>query len=775
MLSIGVALLGMTVIAGWHLHSPALIQVHPDLAPMQYNTALCFLLTGAAICLAAVRRFTLAAIPATVAAAIGLLTLAQYLFGSDLGIDELLFEHYIFVKTSHPGRMSPASALTFSFSGIAVSAMCLGSQRLWSLRTAGLLGSLAGTLGLMALVGYTVGLAGTRGWNQLTQMAVHTSVGAIALGMGIVIISWREENSVTGRAPGWLPVGAVLSGLFGTFILWNALGELDTANSKDSVAATAESVRLEISSRLESRKKALERMAERWEAAGGTARDEWEKDADSYYGDFPGYRAIAWVDEETRVRWLVPVGENEEARGRILGGEPRRKAAFDTARDTDSASFSRPVELIGGGLGVLLPEPLYHGGGFDGYIVGVIDLRVLFDAIIPDDLVEGCSLTITEGGVEIYSRNSTPAGSGRILAEKRTFSGYGAEWIIIVRPLPGAMAGVQSSYPEAVMFAGIFLSCLLGISVRLALAARSHAMAISSTNLELQSALAELDDAQNRLVEISRQAGMAEVATSVLHNVGNVLNSVNVSCSVLVEKMGGKRIASLAKACALLSEKKDVSDFLRSDPGGAKIPGFLTRLSSRMEEEREDMLAELALLARNIDHIKEIVAMQQAYATVSGVSETVAVTDLIEDSIRMNGSSYVRHNVTIRREYAEVPPVHVEKHKALQILVNLIGNARHACADHGTENGTVTIRVRPDAGFVITEISDNGIGIPPENLTRVFAHGFTTRKEGHGFGLHSSALAAVELGGSLTATSDGSGEGATFTLRLPVAESTFPS
>jgi signal transduction histidine kinase len=159
--------------------------------------------------------------------------------------------------------------------------------------------------------------------------------------------------------------------------------------------------------------------------------------------------------------------------------------------------------------------------------------------------------------------------------------------------------------------------------------------------------------------------------------------------------------------------------------------------------------------------------MQQSYAKLCGVTETVAVAALVEDGLRMNAGALARHGITLRREIAEVPPITIDKHKVLQILVNLVRNAKYACDESGRSDKTMTIRVEGDEERVRISVADNGIGIRAENMSRLFTHGFTTRASGHGFGLHSGALTARELGGSLTACSDGPGCGATFTLELP--------
>ncbi len=280
----------------------------------------------------------------------------------------------------------------------------------------------------------------------------------------------------------------------------------------------------------------------------------------------------------------------------------------------------------------------------------------------------------------------------------------------------------------------------------------------------------ELEKIHKELLETSRQAGMAEVATSVLHNVGNVLNSVNVSCSVISEKVRKMRISSVAKTAEVLAEhRSDLAEFLTNDPAGQKLPGYLAKLAERLAAERGSVFEELYLLAQNIEHIKDIIAVQQGYAkNIGGVRETLPVTDLVEDALRMNAAGLTRHHIEIVREFHDASPVSVEKHKVLQILVNLVRNAKHALTDGGHDEKRLILRVEPgESETVRISVCDNGIGIASENLTRVFSHGFTTKKDGHGFGLHSGVLAAQQMGGTLRAESAGPGCGATFTLELP--------
>jgi two-component system, NtrC family, sensor kinase len=280
---------------------------------------------------------------------------------------------------------------------------------------------------------------------------------------------------------------------------------------------------------------------------------------------------------------------------------------------------------------------------------------------------------------------------------------------------------------------------------------------------------ADLAEAHRQLVDASRQAGMAEVATGVLHNVGNVLNSVNVSATLVSDGVRHSKLAGIKRLSQLLDEHQDdLARFLAEDSRGRQIPGYVRQLSAHLEAEQTALLRELDGLKKNIEHIKDIVAMQQDYARISGARETVAVASLVEDALSLNAGALSRHEVRVIRDYADVPQVNVDRHKVLQIMVNLVRNAKYACDEPALADRRLTVQIRQQNGHVQIRVCDNGVGIPRENLTRIFNHGFTTRKEGHGFGLHSAALAAKELGGSLFAHSDGPGQGANFTLELPL-------
>lgn len=291
--------------------------------------------------------------------------------------------------------------------------------------------------------------------------------------------------------------------------------------------------------------------------------------------------------------------------------------------------------------------------------------------------------------------------------------------------------------------------------------------------LERASAQEELQDVQNKLVDAARRAGMADVATGVLHNVGNILNSVNVSAGVLKERSRKTPSSSLQKSAQLLDNltatidaegRVDQDQRLRV----SKLADYLKAVAQRCDSDSDDSCAELDRLVSNIDHIKRVVASQQTMAKASGLLSELDLAELLEEAIDLHDTGLIRHGVRVEKDFQTDHPITSDKHRILQILVNLVSNAKQSVdiRNHGDRIIKLAI-VDIDGEKVRVSVTDNGAGIKPENLSKVFSYGFTTKKNGHGFGLHASALAAYELGGSLAVSSEGEGKGATFTLELP--------
>jgi Na+/proline symporter/C4-dicarboxylate-specific signal transduction histidine kinase len=288
--------------------------------------------------------------------------------------------------------------------------------------------------------------------------------------------------------------------------------------------------------------------------------------------------------------------------------------------------------------------------------------------------------------------------------------------------------------------------------------------------VERKKAQAEVVGMSQKLADAAHKAGKAEVATNVLHNVGNVLNSVIVSVRLAIERATASRVPNVGRVADLLeAQRAQIGHFLERDPQGQRLPSYLKNLAQHLTAEREELLAELESVNKKVDHIKHIVSVQQQFAGVSSFQQATDLAELVEDAIRINTLDTER--VTIVRELEPLPRMLLDKHKVLQILVNLVSNAKNAVQQAEKTDGRIVVRLTtPQTGSIALSVVDNGIGIAEPDLKRLFQHGFTTRKEGHGFGLHAAAVAAQEMGGKMSATSPGIGHGATFTLEIPCAE-----
>ncbi len=289
---------------------------------------------------------------------------------------------------------------------------------------------------------------------------------------------------------------------------------------------------------------------------------------------------------------------------------------------------------------------------------------------------------------------------------------------------------------------------------------------------QLESEVKERERLQDDLVKTSRVAsGMAEVATGVLHNVGNVLNTVNLSVQSIRDRLEASRLTHLSQVVDIIdSHQGNLAEFLTTDKRGKALPGFLAKVATFLRTENQELRDEVKRLVRNVEHIKEIVSSQQSFAKGLGISDDLDPVLIVEDALSLNQELFERNSIELVKEFEEVPPMLGDRHKIIQILVNLFTNANDAMQVIDTFRRKITIRIQKmDEEMIGIIINDSGMGIKPEDLSSIFQHGFTTKADGHGFGLHMSALSAQEMGGSLNVHSKGYGRGATFTLRMPLA------
>ncbi|MDQ8202614.1 ATP-binding protein [Pelagicoccus sp. SDUM812003] len=298
---------------------------------------------------------------------------------------------------------------------------------------------------------------------------------------------------------------------------------------------------------------------------------------------------------------------------------------------------------------------------------------------------------------------------------------------------------------------------------------------LQSTTESLTETLHRLQEMQDQLMETARTAGKAEIATNVLHNVGNVLNSINVSLTVLSNKVSNSKVDRLSKLAKLLeANSENIESFLTQDPRGQKVPSYLIHLAQSLRDEVSEVSYELNTMEEDVEHVKRIIAAQQSHAKTQSLTQEFDLVETCETALTILGRDQNAHLLEINNELPEQLIVRNDKHRVLEIVLNLISNAIDAIGERSPELGILTLSYELDETNkrVRLIVKDNGVGISPENIDRLFNHGFTTKEHGHGFGLHSCANTARVLGGDLTITSEGLGKGATATLTLPIAYNT---
>lgn len=293
---------------------------------------------------------------------------------------------------------------------------------------------------------------------------------------------------------------------------------------------------------------------------------------------------------------------------------------------------------------------------------------------------------------------------------------------------------------------------------------------VAQRTSELEQTVQALRDAQRKLTDLAHHAGMAEVATGVLHNVGNVLNSVNISSTILSDRIRKSKLEDLTRLTLRVPQSPaEIHAFLRDEARGEKLVEYLRKISSRLNDERTELLGELDLLIERVGHIREIITAQQDNARGGAFREYIDLRELVENALKMYGPSCEARDIQVITEYADIPQAFLEKGKFAPVLDNVIKNAIEAMEAQECARRVLTIRIHlADSQSARITVTDTGCGIRPEHLENLFNYGFTTKARGNGFGLHASALAMSAIGGTIDVHSDGPGQGTSFILDVPL-------
>jgi signal transduction histidine kinase/sensor domain CHASE-containing protein/ActR/RegA family two-component response regulator len=466
-----------------------LVQIAPNYAPMQYNTAICFVLSGVGLVLLVLGKRRLVTIIGAIVVAFGSLTLLQYLADVNLGIDELFWQHPITVKTSHQGRMAPNSALAFALIGNALIlvARAIHAKIALLLTEMGTLSVF--TLGLIALIGYMTGLSSAYGWGTFTEMALHTAVGHLVLSLGLIAAAWYMGETHWARARRWMPMLAGFGVATVSLLLWQALLAREQEQFRRRIDQQAALLHHEIKSQMAIRTFPLERMAKLWALRGQPDQSIWRDEALYDMQQISGYDAMAWIDPSMQVRWVAP--EKVEMglhRSDFSQSEPQREG-LEFARGYREIAFTPPYRLYQGELGFQAVIPIFRGDTFEGWIGGWFNLKNLLDVMLQDKF-PNFSMAIMIAGDEVYGRHDESRKHEANWAQESSLSLHGVVWDLRLWPAAQPLGDTFSPLPDLVLASGMVTALLLMSLVHFGQSARLRTRETELANQGLQTEFA---------------------------------------------------------------------------------------------------------------------------------------------------------------------------------------------------------------------------------------------------------------------------------------------
>lgn len=277
-----------------------------------------------------------------------------------------------------------------------------------------------------------------------------------------------------------------------------------------------------------------------------------------------------------------------------------------------------------------------------------------------------------------------------------------------------------------------------------------------------------LSEYRKKVLDSAHRSGMEEVASEVLHNVGNAVNSASCGVEMLRERLSESKATGLDRAAAMLREQAPrAGEFFTVDPRGPKLISYLIDLNEALKREQIDQQADVDRLFETIRHIRDVIAAQQSYTGQSEFRQEVALASMVDEVLLLNHEQLLASRIEVEVDLPPLPDLRLNKSKTTQVLVNLVRNAIQAMQnEHGLPRVlAISAQLIDETGIEI-EVADTGHGFDEDVRRKLFAHGFTTKPNGNGFGLHYCANAVQGSGGHITAESPGPGLGATFRVRL---------
>ena len=801
--------LGLIVLVGWHTQFLPLIHMLPTSPPMYYNTALGFVLSGAGVLALEYDRRLLANVCGGLIVILALATLHQYLWGVDLGVDQLVMEDIFHFTSKYPGRMAPTTAICLALSGAAlllvggqaeqreagptagaISDSHLNAQYVHGSQSRSALLEFFGVIlivsGLMTCTLYLLGVMAAFTWGAVANMAVPTAAGFSVLGVGILASAWRAKDAIFLVASPWLPVLVGVAIFTAALLLSQALFVQEHRQIERTIAAVASGIRTELTGHVDTRLLTLTGMAQRWAYAGAPLRDQWEFEAEVTLQGFPGYQSIAWVDPLLQVRWQVAheIEQTRETLQNVLS--PYTQTLRQMAqRESSSTTVLSSVDLGQGDKGFVVIVPLRQAQVFEGFIVGVFVfhdfLETLFKNIAP-----GYAVAVFDGSEEVYRRGPVGGQAEQEWGHETIIDPYGVTWWARVWPLPEELYTKQSALPEVTLGAGLAMATLLAWMVALAQTSRRRARDVETSYIRLTWEMSERQRAEEELRQAHGELELrVQQRTAELAQANAELRRENGERGRAEEALA-RQAKELARSNHELEHFAHVASHDLQEPL-RKILAFGDRLAVQcgrdLNSQGLDYLKRMQLAATRMQTlINDLLTFSRVGTRprpfvpvdLSAVAQTI-VSDMEVSIQKVNGIVQIDNLPTI-----DADPVQMG-----QLLQNLISNAlkfHRVGAPPIVKIRSAILSAEESDGSNANSpqqcriwVEDNGIGFDEQYLTQVFQpfQRLVSRDdyEGTGMGLAICQKIVERHGGNITAQSSVE-KGATFIITLPMQQPT---